>query len=245
MAHRSQKLNEFLRARISPESFVGLQLTAGLVALTLALVIFGVIAMSVVTGNGLTLIDTRVNVWLHVHNTHKLTRFFLLISKLHSNLIVAVVTLTTAAYLWFKHLRYWFLNFVLAVFGGMLLNVLLKDLFERPRPYFADPIRVLTSFSFPSGHTMLAAVFYGTLCAFAVSRLRGWTLRALAVFLAVFMIALVGFSRMYLGVHYLSDVLGAMAEGLAWLAFCFLLVGLIRDWRRQATVRGKISNTRS
>lgn len=231
-AHRSTKLNEFLRARISPESFVGLQLTAGLVALAIALVLFGVIAVSVATGNDLTQLDGQINSWLHLHKTTQLTHLFRLLSKLHSNLSVAVVTLTISAYFWFRHLRYWFLIFISAVFGGMLLNVVLKNLFVRPRPHFDDSIRVLTTFSFPSGHTMLAAVFYGALCAFVVSRLRGWMLRAVGVLLAVFMIALVGFGRMYLGVHYLSDVLGAMAEGLAWLALCFLAVGLIRYWRR-------------
>jgi undecaprenyl-diphosphatase len=237
LAHRSEKLNEFLRARISPESFVGLQLTGGLLALVAALVLFGVIAESVAKGSGLIVIDARLNGWLHAHSTTQLTQIFLLVSKLHSNLIVAGVTFAISAYLWLKHLRYWFLTFVLAVFGGMLLNVVLKNLFERPRPNFENPIRVLTTFSFPSGHTMLAAVFYGALCAFVVSRLRGWMLRALALLLAIFMIALVGFSRMYLGVHYLSDVLGAMAEGLAWLAFCFLVVGLIRDWHNRSRVQ--------
>jgi undecaprenyl-diphosphatase len=234
LAGRSKRLNEFLRARISPESFVGLQLTAGLVALAVALLLFGVIAVSVATGNDLTQLDTRINGWLHLHNTKQFTHLFRLISKLHSNLIVAVITFALSAYLWFRHLRYWFVTFMSAVFGGMLLNVVLKNLFVRPRPHFDDSVRVLTTFSFPSGHTMLAAVFYGSLCAFVVSRLRGWILRATAVFVAVFMIVLVGFGRMYLGVHYLSDVLGAMAEGLAWLAVCFLTVGLIRNSRRSS-----------
>ena len=236
-SNRSKKLNQFLRARVSPESFVGLQLTAGLIALGVALAIFLVIAISVSSGNELTQLDTRINVWLHGHNTKQLTHLFRLISKLHSNLIVAVVTLAISAYLWLRHLRYWFLTFILAVFGGMLLNVALKNLFMRPRPHFEGSIRVLTTFSFPSGHTMLAAVFYGAVCAFAVSRLRGWVLRALAILWAIFMIALVGFGRMYLGVHYLSDVLGAMAEGCAWLALCFLVVGLIRDWRNRPKTR--------
>jgi undecaprenyl-diphosphatase len=237
LAHRSKKLNEFLRARISPESFVGLQLTAGLVAFAFALVLFAVIAVSVAKENDLTQLDTQINVWLHLHITKQLTHLFKLISKLHSDLIVAVVTLALCAYLWFRHLRYWFLAFISAVFGGMLLNVVLKNLFVRSRPHFDDSIRVYTTFSFPSGHTMLATVFYGVLCAFVVSRLRGSMLRGLAILLAMFMIVLVGFGRMYLGVHYFSDVLGAMAEGSAWLALCFLIVGLIRNSRRSRAHR--------
>jgi membrane-associated phospholipid phosphatase len=230
---RTNKLNKFVRARLSPESFVGLQLTAGLVAFTIAAIIFVLLAEDVATADTLTLLDAQINVWLHAHNTPHLTTFFLLVSKLHSNLIVTTVMLAICVYLWSKHLRYWVLTFLLAVPGGMLLNVLLKLVFARPRPRFDDPILRLKTFSFPSGHTMLAVVFYGTLCVFAIARLRGWKMRAPAILLAAFMIALVGFSRMYLGAHYLSDVLGAMAEGFAWLAFCFLVVGLIREWARR------------
>lgn len=116
---------------------------------------------------------------------------------------------------------------MLAVFGGMALNFLLKNLFLRQRPHFNDAILTLTSYSFPSGHTMMATVFYGTLCALAASRTRDWRCRALAIFGAAILISLVGFSRIYLGAHFLSDVLAAIAEGLAWLAFCLIAVEVI------------------
>jgi membrane-associated phospholipid phosphatase len=231
LSGRSKKLNEFMRVRLSAESFVGLYLTVGLLVLGAAIVLFAVIARDVATGNALTLIDARINVWLHTHNTTQLTTLFLLVSRLHSNLGISLVTLAISLYLWSKHQRYWVLTLVLAVFGGMLLNVLLKNLFTRPRPHLENPILILHTFSFPSGHTLLAVVFYGTLGAFAVSRLRDWKLRVLAVLLAISMIAFIGFSRMYLGVHYLSDVLGAFVEGLAWLALCLLGVGIIRHWQ--------------
>ncbi|HKP39102.1 MAG TPA: phosphatase PAP2 family protein [Pyrinomonadaceae bacterium] len=225
---RRSSLHEFVRARLSPESFVGLHLTVGLVALGAALLLFGVIAENVAAGDSLTRVDARINAWLHAHNQTQLTTFCLLISNLHSNLVVTTVTVAICAYLWERHLRYWVLTFVFTVFGGMLLNYLLKLLFVRPRPHFDDPILILTTFSFPSGHTLLAVVFYGTLCVFAVSRLRVWKLRVPLIFTGLLMIALVGFSRMYLGVHYLSDVLGAIVEGLAWLALCLITVGILR-----------------
>jgi membrane-associated phospholipid phosphatase len=233
LPHRSKKLSEFVHARLSAESFIGLYLTVGLLTLGAAAMLFAVIAGDVTAGEFLNPIDTRISVWLHAHNTRQLTTLFLLVSKLHSNLSVTIMTLAISAYLWSRRLRYWVLTFTLAVFGGMLLNFLLKTLFMRPRPHFDNPVLTLTSFSFPSGHTILAAVFYGTLCVFAVLRLRVWKLRVLAVLVATFMIALVGFSRMYLGAHYLSDVLGAVAEGLAWLALCLTAVGLIRHWQDQ------------
>jgi undecaprenyl-diphosphatase len=212
----------------TPPSFVELHLTASLVALGLAVLLFALIAADVLRGGAATLVDARLSVWLHAHGTPQLTTFFRLISKLHSNLYVGIVTGLICIYLWTKRWRYWVLSLVLTVFGGMLLNDRLKHVFVRPRPNFPDLIPRLTTFSFPSGHTLLATVFYGSVCAFLVWRTQSWKLRILAIAAAVVMIALVGFSRMYLGVHYFTDVIGAIAEGSAWLAICFLIVGIVR-----------------
>jgi len=96
--------------------------------------------------------------------------------------------------------------------GAFAINGVLKWLFARPRPTVFPPLTVETTFSFPSGHTMAAVAFYGLLAVF----LWQWRQRSIAVFSAgwVFVIA---FSRIYLGVHYPSDVLGALAVGLFWL----------------------------
>jgi undecaprenyl-diphosphatase len=67
---------------------------------------------------------------------------------------------------------------------------------------------------------MMATVLYGSVAAYVLSTTKDWRWRVLTILAAAVLIVLVGFSRMYLGAHYLSDVLGAMAEGLAWLALC-------------------------
>jgi membrane-associated phospholipid phosphatase len=217
------------------EGLDGLHLTASLVALAAAALIFALIVLDVAVGGRATLIDARLSTWLHTHSTPILTTIFRLISRIHSGLIVSIVTLAICAYLWTRHLRDWVLTFLLAVFGGMLLNVALKHLFERLRPSFADAIPRLTTFSFPSGHTLLASVFYGSLCAFFVARTQRRKLRALGILSAVLITALVGFSRIYLGAHYLTDVLGAMVEGLAWLAVIFLIARIVG--KRRTTER--------
>jgi membrane-associated phospholipid phosphatase len=214
----------------------GTHITAGVVTLVSAALIFGLIALDVALGGKATLIDARLSAWLHTHSTPGLTNISRLVSAIHSGLIVSAVTVALCVYLWKRRLRDWVLTFLLAVFGGMLLNVALKHLFERLRPSFPDTIQRLTTFSFPSGHTMLAAVFYGTMCAFFVARTRSRNVRALVIIAAVLMMALVGFSRIYLGAHYLTDVLGALAEGFAWLGLCFLIAGIAGKRRNLRSV---------
>jgi len=193
--------------------------------------LFAAIAEDVVTSDPITVIDGRFSAWLQTLANPSVTTLMLLITNSHSTFPVVILTLAILIYWWFRRLRYRALTLALAVYGGALLNFLLKNLFLRPRPHFTYPILTLTGYGFPSGHTMAATVFYGTLCVFAVSRVRSWPWRVLAIVVSMVMIALVGFSRIYLGAHYLSDVLGAMAEGLAWLALCFTAVGTIRRRR--------------
>jgi undecaprenyl-diphosphatase len=221
-----------IKARLSSKESSGLYLTLILATLIVAAWVFGAIAEDVVTNDPLTVVDVRFSAWLHDHSIASLTRCMLLITDLHSTLGVTVMTFAVSAFLWTKRLRMWVLRLMLAVFGAMLLNFLLKQVFVRPRPHFDNPLLTLTTYSFPSGHTVMATVFYGTLCTLIVSRVRQWRWRALAMVLAAFLILLVGFSRIYLGVHYLSDVVAAIAEGLAWLAFCFLSVEELKRRRK-------------
>jgi hypothetical protein len=102
----------------------------------------------------------------------------------------------------------------------MLLNLLLKQAYERLRPRFDDPLVTLDTYSFPSGHTAAAVAFYGVLAAFLVSRFHDARRRAAIVAVAMGAVALVAFSRLYLGAHYLSDVVAAACSSTAWLVLC-------------------------
>jgi membrane-associated phospholipid phosphatase len=130
-----------------------------------------------------------------------------------------------------KKQHYWLLALILTVPGGMLLNILMKQVFHRVRASFTDPIITLSTYSFPSGHAAGTTLFYGILTAFLITHISIWRWRIVAIMAAIMLVVLVGFSRIYLGVHYLSDVLAAVAEGVAWLALCLTAVHLVRQRR--------------
>lgn len=226
----------FFKARLSREGTLGLHFTLGVLFLSIATWLFANLAEEVSTGQPLTIIDARFSNWLHAQATPWLTRVMFVITNIHSTLGITVMTLGVFVCLWRRRLSRWMAGFALTVYGGMLLNFWLKGIFQRSRPRFEDPLLTLNTYSFPSGHTMAATVFYGVLVAIVISQSRSWFSRVLAILAAVFMVALVGFSRIYLGVHYLSDVLGAMVEGAAWLALCLTALETVR--RRRRTTKG-------
>jgi undecaprenyl-diphosphatase len=115
----------------------------------------------------------------------------------------------------------------------------MKLAFHRARPVLDDPLLTLASYSFPSGHVAGSTLMYGLIVAWAFTRTRRPLVRAAVVAAAAGAIVLVAFTRMYLGVHYLSDVVAAFAEGVAWLALC--LSALTAFWGRAPLARGAAS----
>jgi undecaprenyl-diphosphatase len=224
---------EFLINRLSPRGYLGLHLTLGVLFILGASWLFGGIAQDVLAGDPLTVIDRNVAVWFHERRTPGLTTAMELITSLASTPWVTSVGVVCALVLWRKHCWYRLLTLVLVLPGGMALNLLLKIAFHRQRPSFTDSFLIFNGYSFPSGHTMAATLLYGLLAAFAVIALKAWRWRVATVLGAFVMVLLVGFSRIYLGAHYLSDVLGAAAAGSTWLALVFTAVGSLR--RRRAS----------
>ena len=196
------------------------RLTCAAIAFIGAAWLFGGVAQDVVAGDPLTQVDVVVAQWLHGHASPLVTQFMLAVTHAHGVIAISVYTLLAASYLAWKRDGYWLACLCAAVPGGMILNALTKLSFRRARPSFDDPFLDMATYSFPSGHVAAATLFYGVLAALLVGKFRAWRTRALIVSFAFLLVALVAASRMYLGVHYLSDTIAAFAQALAWLTLC-------------------------
>jgi undecaprenyl-diphosphatase len=98
----------------------------------------------------------------------------------------------------------------------------LKNIFQRSRPTIPGAYMVETGFSFPSGHSMISLVFYGVIAYLALSYVKSKKWKVFVTVIILMICALIGFSRLYLGVHFLTDVLAGWAAGGLWLAVCIL-----------------------
>ena len=226
-----KNIGETVASNRSSKQIRALHLIAGLLVFLVMTLTLGEIAEDVRDGEPLTITDVHFSNWLHTHYSAPLTKVMWIITSLHASVVVCAAAVLVGLYLWRRRQRYWVVALWLSVFGGVVLNNILKLVFHRSRPHFRDAVQTLTTYSFPSGHTMIATVFYGALAAFVIAHSKSWPLRIFAVAVALALIMLVGFSRIYLGAHYLSDVLGAMAEGFAWIALS--LTGLYYFWNRK------------
>ena len=148
------------------------------------------------------------------------------------------MTLGCAGYLLMRRQYRTLALLVVATAGGLLVSLLLKGLFDRPRPEFASDAAYVATSSFPSGHSMLSAVVYltlGTLLARASSQYR---YKIYFLTMAMLVTLLVGFSRIYLGVHYPTDVLAGWSVGLIWALLCWLDRPIPPETRRHRAAQG-------
>jgi membrane-associated phospholipid phosphatase len=192
--------------------------------------LFGFLATEVVEGE--THYDARVARSLHEHATAGWTDFFRFVTYL-GNLVTLVIVLAIAcAILWRKGRVAELQLLLLAAIGTQLLTQAFKLGFRRDRPVFPDPLATESTYSFPSGHASMSLAVYGTLAFVVARRLDRPAARIAVLTAAAVLIFLIGISRIYLGVHYVSDVVAGYCLALAWITACALTLELRR--RRRA-----------
>lgn len=231
------KLLRFIEARLTPGGEFGLHLTIGMALLVAAVAVFQEIAEVVGENDDIARFDVQVAQWFNTHAFEPLTSVMIAFTHAHGIVGMSIASCLLALWFWHRKMQYWLLATAIVVPGGMLLNVLLKYTYARERPTFEEPLLTLSTYSFPSGHTAASTLFYGIIACCVVIRSRSWGRRCAAMAFAAVMVGLVAFSRVYLGAHYVSDVLAAMAESAGWLAVCLTALSTLR--RRRAARRGR------
>jgi undecaprenyl-diphosphatase len=182
--------------------------------------------------------DELLLTWIATHRSAVLDIVALEITALGNVATLTVLVLTVWVFLWLTRHRVSATLLLIAVAGGALLNVLLKDLVDRPRPLVVEAVADVMTLSFPSGHSMSAFTAYASV-AYLVGRLEpSRVLRWTTWGLASLLILGVGTSRVYLGVHYPTDVVGGYLGGLAWLGFVISGLTAVRYFsNRSATIQ--------
>jgi len=166
--------------------------------------------------------DHEVAGWFHAHLTRTFVTVLRAFTEFGSSEWIGVVLFLLVVFFVWK--RWWpsLVTLIVAVPGGMLLNELVKVLVHRHRPFVDGPFVDWSGYSFASGHTIGATLLYGQLALFILPIIKRRRWRTLTVSSAALLIVLVGFSRIALGAHFLTDVLAAIFFGIIWLAFCLI-----------------------
>ena len=216
----SQRVRDFRLA-------VGVFLFGGAIVAIAGIFAFVGVAMYVQRG-ATQAADDAIMRWMGAHRITWLEHAFAQITLLGTGIVVLMVVGVAALFLWLTRHRYSASLLLVATAGGIVLNNLLKLAFDRPRPQLFPWAASALSSSFPSGHAMSATIVYVTV-AYLAARLqhrRGARWATMAVALVV--VLLVCASRVYLGVHYPSDVAAGIVIGLAWAALCLAALEAIQ-----------------
>jgi membrane-associated phospholipid phosphatase len=196
-------------------------LALALAAAAIAAVAFARVAEDYLTNDPLARWDLSFARWLAGHRNAVGTDFFRVVTDIGSPAAAVAIGALICVVLYRRRQLVDAALLPLVLVGAELLNLILKLTFHRPRPEVA--FVHLETYSFPSGHAMISTAVYGALAYLAWSRLRTRRARLALITATTTLVSLVCFSRLYLGVHYLSDVLAGAAGGAFWLAIAIAL----------------------
>ncbi len=201
--------------------YLCLHLAVGALVILLGSWLFGSLIDAVLDNAGVVAVDRAAATWIHSRTSPPGLITSELVSLAGSPPAMILLGVAGAIVLWREHDRILTTAWVVAFAGGGVVDWAVKTAVHRNRPPFASAYLHATTFSFPSGHSMGSLIGYG-MTVFAIESVTrpsprvAWSLRLGAAVL----VAAVGGSRLYLGVHYPSDVLGGYAAGAVWMSVC-------------------------
>jgi undecaprenyl-diphosphatase len=221
--------------RLLPLGAFGSYLLLGTLFCVIATTGFGWLARGIFADRFVR-IDDGLITWLHSYWSPPLDQVMLLLTMLGDTAVLALLITLVAATL--LYLGRWIdaAGLVLAAGGAGIVNQVLKSIFQRVRPdLFSGPLH-LSSYSFPSGHSMGSIACYGMLAVLGIRLVRGRLARVAIGLGAVLLILGIGLSRIYFGVHYPTDVLGGFLAGAIWLVISIAIVQAA-EWHARRRAR--------
>jgi undecaprenyl-diphosphatase len=199
----------------------------------LGILIFGILTFNVMHQGPLTALDQPIAQTLHQQARHGpwpillIAWFFSATGREGIILFMLILTI-----IWVRQ-HHWreVAMLLLGVGGGEFLFQVLGGMIGRHRPVFPDPLEVLTGPGFPSGHTTTSILLFGLFLYLLWHRLPSNTWRAVGVLLVIFMVSAIGAARMFIGDHYLTDIISGAALGTAWAGLIYTTIEMV-SWRR-------------
>lgn len=228
LSSQMPKAWDFIKCRFNAGKWYELNLTIGIVLFVLTLFSFNEIVEDLIKKETLFYLDFKIQQVIEGIVSPRITRVMVSITNLVGVYLTVIITGIVTLYLIIK--KCWWKLFVLflSAGGGYTVMILLKLLFHKPRPMLQ--LIVSHGYSFPSGHAFSAIIVYGFLIYLTWTMIKTTAMRITILFISILLIFLIGISRIYLNVHYLTDVLGGYTSGLSWLIFCIIMVNTIKQY---------------
>jgi len=236
---RFHRTKRFVANRLSTETYIGLHLTVTFLVAVGAIWLCSALLEAVLDNATLVRLDVAAAEWIHARVTSIGTTVSLRVSEIGSPTSMGVIAVIGGAELLRRHHKTLLFTWIAAFVGGGLLEKVLKVLVHRSRPIFNTSAPAEQSLSFPSGHSMMCLIGVGMLVyVLMIPGHSGGIRRSILIGAGTAFVLLVGISRVYLGAHFPSDVLGGFAAGAGWLSICLGVRGIVRHRKHRRSRAG-------
>ncbi len=231
LIERHPIVSGFIKRRLTPDEAFGLHLTVGsLLTLFFVFFFFGIFKQAIGEAS-VTESDIRILNFIQIFRTPSFTTAMLFFTTLGKWQVIFLGTAAASVIFIMRQRWYNLTTLLVSVIVGELFVWVIKNSIERPRPSLVNALTPEVGFSFPSGHAFVAFSFYGLLAYFFFYAVKKIWLRVIIFLSACILIGLIGFSRVYLGVHWPSDVVASMFSGCAWLTILITVLEIRRKTR--------------
>lgn len=233
IAGRHPKAVKFIKHRLTPDEEFGLHLTIGVIITAIFVFFFFSILQDLIGREPLIQADLRIISFLQILRVPVWNNIMLFITYMGNGPLLFLAVFLTAIILLLRSRWHYVIALLVSIVFGEMFLWIIKNWIERPRPPITNALLPVAGYSFPSGHAFVAFSFYGLLFYFLGRTAKGKVRKAFITALGVAVIFAIGFSRIYLGVHWLSDVLASYASGAALLTVIITALEINRKFFRR------------